>query len=221
MSLGCEPEKKQVGEQHVRHQRALLDRYILRDVIAHEKVHELRRHYILDFRQRLLAPGLSNRQANRVIGALKTCLKEGIYREKLDRDPTAGIGNIRQEVAERRVFTQDELRQLFPLDGIGPWTNLRAHTVFLVAVTVGARRGEILALRWRGVDLAEATLNIEKARKDDTTLGDPKWGKIRKGIPLPATTVARLRELHRASMHVLLDSIVFHNEDGSRLSMHW
>lgn len=214
-------EKKQVGEQHVRHQRALLDKYVLTDAIAHENVHELRRHHILDFRQRLLAQGLSDRQANRIIGALKTCLKEGVYREELDRDPTAGIGNIRQELAERGVFTQEELRHLFPREGNGPWTDLRAYTAFLVAATVGARRGEILALRWRDVDLTEATLNIEKAWKDDTTLGDPKWGKIRKGIPIPATTVARLRELHRTSLHVLPDALVFHNGDGSRLSTRW
>jgi integrase len=215
-------EKKRVGEQHVRHQRALIAKYVLTDEkIARKNVHELRRGDILDFRGRLLEKKVTDRQANRIIGALKTCLKEGVYREELDRDPTAGIGNIRQEVLERGVFTMDELRALFPAKGNGPWTDLRAYTVFLVAATVGARRGEILALRWRDIDLDRSTLNIERAWKDETTLGEPKWGKARKDIPIPTTTAARLRAVRTESIHVMPDALVFCTEDGSRLSTRW
>jgi len=214
-------EKKQIGEQHVRHRRALLTKYVLTDEIARVKVQDLRRGDILDFRQRLRAQGQSDRQASRIISALKTCLKEGVYREELDRDPTAGIGNIRQERSERGVFTTEELRTLFPVQGSGPWTDLRAYCVFLVAATVGARRGEILALRWGDIDLDKMTLNIERAWKDDTTLGHPKWGKARRDIAIPAVTAARLKALRSESLHVLPDALAFCNDDGSSLSTRW
>ena len=57
----------------------------------------------------------SDRQANRIIGVLKTCLKEGVFREELNRDPTLGIGNMKHEQKERGIFTAKELRGLFVL----------------------------------------------------------------------------------------------------------
>ena len=56
------------------------------DPIATIAVGRLKRAHILDFRQRVLdakGPGA----ANRAISALKTCLREGYFREELSRDP--------------------------------------------------------------------------------------------------------------------------------------
>ncbi|HAM54327.1 MAG TPA: hypothetical protein DCQ64_02515 [Candidatus Rokubacteria bacterium] len=71
----------------------------------------------------------------------------------------------------------------------------------LVAVTTGLRRGELLALRWRDVDLDAATLRV--ARSADEEAGKPvvfKAPKTGKGrtIGLMAATVAALRR-HKAT----------------------
>jgi hypothetical protein len=71
----------------------LLDKHVLKDVIADCNVKALRRADIIDFRGRLLASGLGDGQLNRILRVLKTCLKEGLHREELERDPTAGVGN--------------------------------------------------------------------------------------------------------------------------------
>ena len=44
-------EKKQISEQHAKHQRALINKYILEDSIADLSVRELRRGDVLDFQQ--------------------------------------------------------------------------------------------------------------------------------------------------------------------------
>ncbi len=213
-------EKKQISRQHADHQRTLIDKYILTDPIADMRIRELRRGHILDFRRRILAK-TTDRQANRILGVLKACLKEGIYREELERDPTAGIGNIREEKRERGTFSREELRALFPADGLGPWPDLQAFACFLFAATVGARRGEILALRWGDLDLTGQTVSIRRAWKSDRVLGKPKWEKVREGIPLPEVTARRLRELRKLSVHVLPDALVFHETDGRRKSGRW
>jgi integrase len=214
-------EKKQIGQSHIKNQRALLDRYILPDAIAGENVNELRRGHLLDFRGRLLARGLSDRQVNRILGALKTCLREGIYREELKHDPGAGIGNIHHEAEERGVFTREELRRLFPAEGLGPWEDLQAFACFQLAAAVGLRRGEVLALRWRDLDFDKKQLHVRQAWKSDKIIGPPKWGKVREELPLPAVTVGRLKQLRAASLHVLPDALVFHNPNGSRKSTLW
>ena len=213
-------EKKQISPQHAKNQRALLERYVLKDPIADKNLAELRRGDILDFRGRMLAK-VSDSQANRVVGVLKTCIKEGVYREEIVKDPTLGVGNIHLEARERGVFTADELRRLFPAEGLGPWGSLQAFACFLVAATVGLRRGEILALRWRDLDFDKLQLHVRQAWKDDTTLGPPKWGKVREELPLPELTARRLRELRGASLHVLPPSLVFHEADGSRKPALW
>jgi integrase len=213
-------EKKQIGAQHVRNQRTLIDRYILQDPVADKNLVELRRGDILDFRGRLLAK-VSDARANRVIGCLKTCIKEAVYREELPKDPTLGVGNIHHEALQRGVFTADELRRLFPALGLGSWGSLQAFACFLVAATVGLRRGEVLALRWRDLDFDKLQLHVRQAWKSDTVLGPPKWGKVREELPLPELTARRLRELRGGSLHVLPDALVFHEADGSRKPALW
>jgi integrase len=212
-------EKKRCSRQHAQHRRGLLDNYVLKDSIADLAVQDLRRGHILDFRQRLLenqSPDL----VNRIIGTLKTCLKEAVFREELEKDPTLGIGNIRHEPAERGIFTQEELRQLFPLKSPGPWGNLQAYTCFLVAATCGLRRGELLALRWGDLDFDGQILHVRQAWKSDKELGDPKWSQAR-SVPLPVRTAQRLKELRTASTHVLPAALVFHKEGGQRKSTKW
>ncbi len=213
-------EKKQISKRHTINQRILIDKFILKDPIADKNLHELRRGDVLDFRQRLLTDQ-SDRQTNRIIGVLKTCIKEGVYREAIDRDPTLGIGNIHHEAAERGIFTADELRRIFPKAGLGPWDNLQAYTCFLIAATIGLRRGEVLALRWKDVDFEKHEINILQAWKSDTEIGLPKWGKTREGIPIPEITVQKLRKLRSESTHVLPDAFIFHNDSGSRKSGLW
>lgn len=214
-------EKKSIGREHIRHCRTILERYVLQDPIADGNLEQLRRGDVLDFRGRLLAKGLSDSQVNRALRVLKTCIKEGVFREELERDPTAGVGNISHRPQERGVFSRQELRRLFPIEGLGPWRSLQSYVCFLIAATVGARRGEILALRWRDVDLDKREISIRRAWKSETELGPPKWGNVREGLPLPEVTVSRLRALRASSMFVLPDALVFHNQNGYRFSSKW
>jgi integrase len=70
----------------------------------------------------------------------------------------------------------------------------------LLAVTTGARRSEVLAVHWSGVDLDAATVRIDQglARVDGTlTFQQPKTSAGRRVVPLRAWAVERLRA-HKA-----------------------
>jgi integrase len=102
-----------------------------------------------------------------------------------------------------------------------------------VALGSGCRRGELLGLRWRDVDLERSTLRVErsvervairtiKRVRYETRFKEPKSRRSRRTIPLPPFAVDRLRK-HRVEQAQLLltagvrpdgDTIVFDRDGG-------
>jgi Site-specific recombinase XerD len=72
--------------------------------------------------------------------------------------------------------------------------------VYLAAMT-GLRQGELLALRWRDIDLASQKLLVQRSAQwlpgKGTTFKKPKTRRSLRSVPLTNDTVARLRK-HRA-----------------------
>ncbi len=70
-----------------------------------------------------------------------------------------------------------------------------------VAATTGMRRGEVLALRWKDVDLERARVHItqvvEQTKKGGLTFKEPKTDRSRRAVTLPSVTVEALKR-HRA-----------------------
>lgn len=213
-------ENKSVTQEHVKACRALIDKKILTDPIADRAVSDLKRADFIDLRSRLLK-GNGTRTVNRAMAVLKTCLKEEYFRENLARDPTQGVGQIKYEKRESGIFTKAELQTLFPREGLGHWRDIEVYTAFLILATCGLRRGELLGLRWKSVDLTQRVLQIQEAlRQDNKTLGLPKWRKVRT-VPLPEIVAARLLELRKATLSGLPDTFVFHREDGGPKRVAW
>jgi integrase len=171
-------EGKQIGDRHLREQRALLDRHILKDTLADKALSEISRGYIIAFRARLLEklPG-KIRTANKTIGVLKTIFREAVYREDLWSNPAQGIGNTKYQVNKYGVLSLEELKKLFPEDPPGPWKDLAGYTAFLLAAATGMRKGELLALRWIDIDFDGKLIYVQKAWKDRDQLGGPKGGE--------------------------------------------
>lgn len=216
-------EGRQITRRYAHGQRLLLEKYLLPDRIAQKPLNAITRADVLDYRSRLAALlGSKVNTANKALAVLKTILKEALFREDIARDPTAGVGNLKEDRKEAGIFTVEELRAIFPVTGLGPWKDLQTRNVFFVAASMGMRRGEILALRWRHIDFEHALVRIEEAWKGRHETGDPKWGH-RRMVPLPDATATALQEFweRREPRLAGTDSLVFCYIDGSRLGDTW
>ena len=71
--------------------------------------------------------------------------------------------------------------------------NLQTHAWLRLAVTTGARRGEVLALRWSDIDLDVATMTVGRSLNEDRTAKVTKTNRVRV-VRLDAVTVALLRQ---------------------------
>jgi integrase len=130
-----------------------------------------------------------------VIGAaLKSALRSGLVTKNVatlvDGRPRAKTD---REEAKKNCWSVDEARQfLKAVTEAGP----QLAALFTLGIDTGARRNELLALRWADVDLDEARVVVDKtlASRSGTV---PEFGPTKRGtarvIDLNATTVARLR----------------------------
>ena len=123
----------------------------------------------------------------------------------LSRNPANAVEPPRAEQKEMVALDADQTATLIE--------SVRGTALYiptLLAVTTGMRRGEVLALRWRDVDLERAVLSVtqtlEKTRKSGLQFKQPKTLKSRRTISLPAITVDTLKR-HRAEQAELYLSL--------------
>ncbi len=74
------------------------------------------------------------------------------------------------------------------------------EALYVLAITTGMRRGELLALRWRDVDLQEGTLSVTGTLQrvgEELAIREPKTASSRRSIELTSQAVDALAR-HRA-----------------------
>ena len=147
------------------------------------------------YRQKLDA-GLSAASVRSIHAVLHRALKQALRWGLVPRNVTEAV-DIPQLVHEEvRALSPEEAR-VFLEAARGD----RYECMYVVAVTVGLRRGEVLGLKWTDVDLEAATLRVARQlqrMRDGSGLRftAPKGGKGRT-VSLPPRTVEALRA-HRA-----------------------
>jgi integrase len=112
-----------------------------------------------------------------------------VYRNvaKLVRPPNAQ----REEV---RVLTVEDARRL-----VGVVQGDRFEALWVCALTLGLRKGELLGLRWSDIDFGNSTLTVRQALQragGRLALVAPKTALSRRTVPVPPPTLAALR-VHR------------------------
>jgi integrase len=102
------------------------------------------------------------------------------------------------------------------------------YPIILFALSSGARRGEILAIRWKDIDFDRATARIERSLEETKggkklRFKEPKTPQGRRNISLPAELVSVLRshwkdqQEHRLALGMgkaAPDDLVFAADDG-------
>jgi hypothetical protein len=129
-------------------------------------------------------------RANRIVALLRKMFNLahdwGFYNGE---NPATRIQSFKEESRDRFV-QPEELPRLFR--AIGEEPNLYIRTVFLTALLTGARRAEVLSMRWDDVSLTRAEWRIPQ-----TKAGRPHL------LPLPHVLVATLSSLPRGGGHSL------------------
>jgi integrase len=143
---------------------------------------------------------------------------------------------VKPPTAERDEVTTLRADQIEPL--LEALRGSPFEAVATVALFTGLRRGELLAIRWGDIDLAGATMKVERSleqTKNGLRFKGPKTKNGRRTITLPMTALEALQAHRVRQLELRLslgqgkpdtDTLVFSTADGdplppNRLSFDW
>jgi integrase len=120
---------------------------------------------------------------NRYIATLSHACSFAVKeRRLLDRNPVSDISRKKEPRGRTRFLSDDERTALLDACAKSEWRGL--HALVLLAITTGARKGELINLRWADVDLKKGFALVRETKNDD-----------QRTLPLAGKALEALREL--------------------------
>jgi integrase len=149
-------------------------------------------------RKTLRSQSTANRYMAALSGAFSVAVREWNW---LKENPMARISRYKEGKPRERFLSKEEISRLLAVCQTSKSPHLYAVTLF--AICSGARRGEILSLKWKDLDFERQT----------ATFRDTKNGETRT-IPLSPVLVSCLQV--EKKKRIIISEYVFSSNDGKR-----
>lgn len=158
------------------------------------KLNEIKLHHSDRLIKELAERGHNPRGINLIMGIFKRVLIEAVKENRLEKNPFQYLKELKEPPRPDVYLTRDEINSVLEVS-----KNHYFHSLFLVAINTGMRRGELAGLCWDRVNFDRSLMEISRLR-DRSGLGDrTKTVKSRRFIPMNAVVRAHLLELKNSS----------------------
>lgn len=141
---------------------------------------------------------LNNNTVIRYQAMLSSIFKKGVQWGLINENPCSRAEHPKAEEIDIRVLTEEEIPKLLDaLSDAPPQYNV----ITQLALLLGARRGEICALRWSDIDFEKGTLSIKRTVQSIPGIGlvfnAPKTRRGKRCLRIGADCVELLQEYRR------------------------
>jgi integrase len=168
--------------------------YVAKRDIGGVQLRALSGGHLTAFYAELEGDGLSVATRRLVHAVLRRALNDGVRWTKLARNPASAADPPALPPSRAQSWSERELRVF-----LAHVRQDRLAVLWRVAATAGLRRGELLGITWRALDLDRARLRIDQQlipTAGGCTFGPPKSRRSERTIALDGETVDALRR-HR------------------------
>jgi len=170
--------------------------------------------------------GISNRTVGHAHRILSKALKEAARFDLIVKNVAHTQAPPKVDGGEIQIIEEHRLQEL-----LAKLRNRAVYPKVIVSLFTGLRRGELLALRWRHIDLDRKILMVREALEE--TIGHgirfkaPKSKAGRRDITLPDIVIETLREHRRAQLELRVrlglgklsdDDLLFSAPEGGPIS---
>ena len=172
----------------------MLDYYVV-PALGRKRLSELRVLDVTEMLKGLASDGLAHRTIKGVRGVLCQMLDRAVAEERVERNVAEAStmpAGIQASGQKRESMTLVQAKAL-----LAAVKGHRLEALFVTALMLGLRPGELLGLRWADVDLDAATIRISGSLRNDGTIGPPKTEASTATLDAPAPVVEALRA-HKA-----------------------
>ena len=168
-------------------------------VIGRIRLPRLSPQHLQDLYSKKLSDGLSPTSVRHLHSVLHRALKHALRWNLVARNVCEAVTPPRRATSGHRTLTLDEVRVFLEAA-----RQDRLEALYVLAVTTGMRRGELLGLHWQDVNLEQGRLQVRYTLQQGGFLGEPKTARASRQIDLPSLSVEALKR-HR--LHQLKERI--------------
>ncbi len=157
-------------------------------VIGHIQLQKLTAQHVRALYAKKLKEGLSSTTVNNLHGVLHKALEDAVKWELVVKNVCQIVDPPRRAHYEITTLTMEQAQKLLET---AKGHNMEA--LFILALTTGMRRGEILALKWQDVSFIEKTIQVRRTftRTPESRYveAETKTKKSRRSIVLPQIVI--------------------------------
>jgi integrase len=143
----------------------------------------------------LKGTGVSDRMVRSCHALCRSALEKAVEEGLITRNPSIGCKLPPKKNGEMKVLTQNEIVRL-----LNQAYDEGYYEMFLLELTTGMRRGEILGLKWRDLNLETGELNI-KRQLTTKGISVPKTKSSIRTVLLPPDMLDLLREMKKTAKY--------------------
>jgi integrase len=186
--------------------KEILDSRILPS-IGHIKIDQLRPTHIIEFENMLREDGI--RKDGRVGGLsektilqhhriISSILNDAVQWQAIFSNPAARVKPPKVPKHQAGCYNEDQIVALLTALEQVPVEDLKFRVIVDLALATGLRRGEIMGLEWKAIDLDTCVLDVRQASQYVPGKGcfikDPKNETSKRLIAVPSNTIVLLRK---------------------------
>lgn len=154
----------------------------------------------------LIDRGHNPKGINLIVGIFKRILIEAVKEERLDKNPFQYLKELKEPPRPDVYLTAEQIENVLAVS-----KGHYFHSLFLVAINTGMRRGELAGLCWDKVNFERSLIEVIRLRDRTGLSNRTKTVKSRRFIPMNA--VVRNHLLALKDSHS--EDVVFLDQEGS------